>query len=146
MSSFRVNLGINDLQRQLGNIAKYDTETQGKMRDAVRKSTENIMLGAKRRAPVRSGKLIRKINMKYDGVKNEGCVSAKSPYAHLVEFGARSADEEPKSKSALHGGIIGGFAARVKIPKRREHPYLRPAFEAEKPNLVRSITEAVNNK
>ena len=57
--AFKVNLGIKDLQQQLGNIKQYDAQTQAKMRGAVQESTSNIYAGAKRRVRVRSGGLQR---------------------------------------------------------------------------------------
>jgi hypothetical protein len=141
MAAFTVNLGINDLQRTLGAIQTYDSETQARLRSAVQTSTTAIMLGAKRRVRVRSGRLVKSISMTYDGIKNVGTVRAKSPHAHLVEYGARAVREVPKNKKALT--INGGFAASANIPARAAYPFMRPAFEECKPNLIRATEEAV---
>lgn len=143
MAGFRVNWGIKDLERQLGKINQYDAATQDKLRSAVRTSTENIMVGAKRRAPVRSGKLVKGIKMTYNSTKNEGIVHAKSPHAHLVEFGHKGGVEFHNKKKALHGGRLTGFANKVNIPAVSARPFLRPAFEDEKPNLIKNVKDAV---
>jgi hypothetical protein len=140
-----VNLGINDLQRSLGAFRTYDTETQARLRSAVQSSTSAIMLGAKRRVCVRSGDLVQHITMTYDGALNIGTIRAKSPHAHLLEYGARAARELPGKKKALHSSALtgSGFAATVNIPTRKAYPFMRPAFEDEKPNLVRATEAAV---
>ena len=143
MSAFTVNLGIKDLQRKLADINKYDAATQDRIRSAVRTSTENIYIGVKRRIPVRKGDLTKKTTRSYNAAKNEGKVVVKSSIAHLVEFGAKGAVERPDKKRALHGGKLTGFAAKVNIPARKEHPSMRPAFEDEKPNLIKNVEDAI---
>ncbi|MDT8900069.1 HK97 gp10 family phage protein [Anaeroselena agilis] len=145
MASFTVNLGINDLQRTLGAFKSYDAKTQERLRATVQSSTSAIMLGAKRRARVRSGGLVKNISMTYDGTRNIGTVRAKSPHAHLMEYGARAAKVRPDRKKALHSSALtgSGFAASANIPARKAYPFMRPAFEDEKPNLVRSAAAVV---
>ncbi len=141
MAAFVVNLGINDLQRTLGAFKTYDAQTQERLRSTVQSSTSAIMLGAKRRARVKSGGLVRNITMTYDGAQNTGTVRAKSPHAHLVEYGARAALVRPVKKKAL--AIGENLVASAKVPARTAHPYMRPAFEDEKPDLLRATQAAV---
>lgn len=141
MAAFVVNLGINDLQRTLGAFKTYDAQTQERLRSTVQSSTSAIMLGAKRRARVKTGGLVRNITMTYDGAQNTGTVRAKSPHAHLVEYGARAALVRPVKKKAL--AIGENVVASAKVPARAAHPYMRPAFEDEKPNLLRATQAAV---
>jgi hypothetical protein len=67
----------------------------------------------------------------------------------LVEFGHKGGTAKPETKKALkipwRGTGTGGenFAANADIPSVRERPYMRPAFENEKPSLIRGIKEAV---
>lgn len=143
MKGFVINLGINDLNRTLAQFRSYDEQTQEKLRACVQKSTSNIMLGAKRRVHVKSGNLVKGIAMTYNASKNTGEVRAKSSHAHLVEFGARAVHEVPDKAKALKVPGGNGFAASANIPARAAKPFLRPAFEAEKANLIQSMTEAV---
>ena len=143
MRGFVINLGINDLNRTLAQFRSYDEQTQEKLRACVQKSTSNIMLGAKRRVRIHSGNLVKGIAMTYNTSKNTGTVRAKSPHAHLVEFGARAVHEVPDRAKALKVPGGSGFAASANIPARAAKPFLRPAFEEEKGNLIQSVTEAV---
>ena len=121
--AFRVSVKISELGNVLKDFAKYDETSQNKLRSAVKNTTKNIMAGTIRRAgsvvKVRSGNLINGIGMDYNNATNIGQVKAKSPHAHLIEFG--------------HKGPTGA----------KPYPILRPSFEQEKPNFIESVTEAV---
>lgn len=121
---FSVNFKCPELQNVLQNIEKYNTKQAVKVEEAVKSSTKVIGAGAKQRVPVRTGNLKKSIRSSFDIRKIQGTVKAKAPHAHLVEFGAKA---HPAKN----------------IPKRTEKPYLRPAFENEKPALIKAITEAV---
>lgn len=120
---FWVNIKVPELQGALKNINKYDETTQEKLRSAVRSSTQNVMAGTIRRAPIRTSELVKSIGMSYNAETNVGVVRAKSPHAHLVEYG--HAGRTPQSK------------------RTPEHPFMRHAFEAEKSNLIKAVEEAV---
>ncbi|MEN6567197.1 MAG: HK97 gp10 family phage protein [Veillonellales bacterium] len=142
--SFEVNIrGIQELKKVLGDFKKYDESTQEKLRTAVRTSTKNIMDGARRRVRIVTGNLIKDIYMTYDEQRNIGVVHANAPHAHLVELGHKGGLEIPVKKKALHGGKIVGYASKVVIPTVAPHPFLRPAFEDEKPNLIKNVKGAV---
>ena len=139
---FVVTIRVPELQKALKQVEAYDQNTRSRIGSAVQHSTNAIADGARRRVSVRTGRLIKKIGADYNSQKLEGTVTAKTPYAHLVEFGAKGATVAPKKKKALHFG--GRFAASANIPERKAKPFLRPAFEAEKPNLVNALNEAVS--
>lgn len=124
MRGFNVNFTCPELQNALRNISNYNTRTAVKIEQAVSASTKAIGKGARQRIPVDTGDLKRSVRTNFDVRKIQGTVRAKEFYAHLVEFGARAVPSR-------------------NIPQRRERPFLRPAYEAEKPNLVRAITQAV---
>jgi HK97 gp10 family phage protein len=147
---FQINFSVPELGEAIRKVGAYDTKTAQKIENQVNKSTKNIANGARRRVPVRSGYLKKHISSRFDARSITGYVAAKAPHAHLVEFGAKASHEKPDRKKALkipwHGGMgVGGeyYAKSADIPARREHPYMRPAFEDEKPNLIRGVKEAV---
>ena len=147
---FRVYFDVPELEQTLGQLKAYDGKAALKVEEAVSTSTKNIAKGARQRVPVRSGKLKKSIRSRFDKRAVTGYVQARQPHAHLVEFGAKGATVEPKSKKALKipwsGGMgVGGtyFAASAKIPARKERPFMRPAFEDEKPELIKALKEAV---
>ena len=50
----------------------------------------------------------------------------------------------PRRKKALK--FLGRFSMINVIPARKARPFMRPAFEKEKPEIERSIREAVKPK
>ena len=120
---FYVNMKIPELSNVLKDFAKYDEASQNKLRSAVRGTTKNIMTGTIRRAgsivKVRTGNLMKGIGMDYNNTTNIGQVKAKSPHAHLIEFGHKGRTAAPA------------------------YPILRPSFEQEKPNFIKDVTNAV---
>ena len=115
---FRVNLDCPELREVLRNMDRYNTRTAVKIEQAIQTSTRNIATGVRRRIPVRTGLSKKSTRSRFDVRKVQGTVAVKRPTAHLVEFG--------------HGG-----------PKPApEHPFMRPAYEDEKPNLIRNLAEA----
>ena len=141
MASFRVSMKVPELAAALKQIGAYDGKTAQKIEDAVSTATKNIAKGAKQRVPVLSGALKKSISSRFDKKTITGYVSAKEPYAHLVEFGHKGATVEPVDKEALT--VNGAVVESAKVPNVGAKPYLRPAFEQEKPELIRNITQAV---
>lgn len=148
---FRVNFSVPELSETVRQIKYYDGKTALKVEEQVKKSTRVIGDGARRRVRVLSGDLKKSISTRFDAKTITGYIAARQPYAHLVEFGAKATVTKPtRQRKALKipwkGGLgIGGmyYATKADIPKRRERPFMRPAFEEEKPNLIKGIKEAV---
>lgn len=153
---FRVSMSVPELGEAVRKIGAYSGKVALDLENAVEGSTKAIAAGERQRVPVRTGRLKKKISSRFNRKKIEGLAVARTPYAHLVEFGAKAATAKPKNAKAMKltdnsmlegtGGQFGTtFAASAKIPSRRARPFARPAFEAEKPNLLRKIAEAVKN-
>lgn len=151
---FYINFKVPELQTVLNNMHKYDTKTAVKIEEAVQTSTRAIRNGAVRRIHSVSGYMKKHTVSSFNKQKVEGAIRAKAPHAHLVEFGAKAATVGPgasKSKKsgkptqALTIDEFGNrnYAQKAHIPQRRERPFMRPAFEDEKPNLIRNLAEAV---
>lgn len=121
---FYVNFKVTELNDVLKDMGKYDAKTAMKIEAAVSTSTKAIGKGARQRVAVDSGDLRKSIRTSFNTQKVTGTISAKQYYAHFVEFGAKAVPSR-------------------NIPKRSERPYMRPAFEQEKPNLIKAVTEAV---
>lgn len=85
--------------------------------DALRRGAEAIESGAKSRAPVDSGDLRDSIKADRLGV-GEYEVASDAFYAHMVEFGTTKAGAQP---------------------------FLLPAAEAERDNIVKAVTTELNN-
>lgn len=142
---FRVTMAVPEIQQALDQISIYDTKSALRVEQAIATSTKAIGAGAKQRVSVHTGKLKKKISTRFENKGATGVVSAKTPYAHLIEFGAKSAVERPKTKKVLKlyspGAIF--FSKIAHIPARAPRPFMRPAFEDEKPNLISELEKAV---
>lgn len=149
---FHVTFKVPEIANELNKIRAYDGKSRLRIEEAVATSTKNIGRGARQRAPKRSGKLRKRIVTRFNSKGPTGTIAARTPYAHLPEFGAKAAHVERKRKKAMTigGGAYGPlqaghthFATKANIPARKERPYMRPAFEDEKPNLIRNVKGAV---
>lgn len=138
----RVYSNLSDeVFKVLRNIKQYDEETQKNIRSAVRDGTKEVLAEAIRRAPMRTGKLKASITMSFDYDKSMGIVRAKSPVAHLIEYGTRAVTITPQMRKALE--INGKFAAYANIPAKAAHPFMRPAIEKVRPDIEKKIIEAL---
>jgi len=138
---FGVTFSVPELKDAVAKIGTYDIKTTAKIEQSIANSTKAIEKGAKSRVRVRTGNLKKKISSRFDRGTLTGRVSAKTPYAHLVEFGAKAASVRPVTKKALL--FKGGYSAKANVPARTARPYMRPSFEEEKPNLIRNVKKAV---
>jgi HK97 gp10 family phage protein len=118
---FYVNTSMPELKNVLKKISTYSESTQQKLRGVVKSSTQAILAGTIRRIPKRTGKMAAGTTMTFDNEKCVGTVRVKGSIAHLVEFG--------------HGGPHPA----------KEHPFMRPAFEENKPGLIKGIEDAVKS-
>lgn len=142
---FYVNFKVPEIEQVLRNMSKYDAKTALKVEGVVHDSTKAIKNGAVRRIHNESGYLKKHTNYSFNKKTITGAIRAKAPHAHLVEFGAKAVVEKPKKKKALTVDQFGNrnYAKKVNIPIRKEHPFMRPSYEDEKPNMIRGLKEAV---
>jgi hypothetical protein len=141
MASFKINVNIPEIRDALASIEKYDTVSRARIGGCIQMSAINIASGAARRVSNKDGELQGSIKSKFDLQKLTGTITAKKFYAPFVEFGHQGVYEVPKGKKAL---LIGGhFYSHATPPKVEAHPFLRPAYEDEKPNLVASIAKVI---
>lgn len=116
---FRVRFDCPELRNVLANMDRYNTRQAVKIENAVQSSTKAIKKGILRRIHDSTGYLRQHTVSSFNKNTVTGVIKEKAPHAHLVEFG--------------HGGPAPA----------PEHPTMRPAYEDEKPNLIRNLAEAV---
>ena len=139
---FRVHVDNSDITKALERIQLYSKKMPLAVENAVSGSAKAIARGGKQRVRVKSGKLKKSIGSSFDLKKCEGKALVKMPHAHLIEFGvAASMSKATKKKSLKANGKFMGKS--VRIPARRAFPFMKPAYEAEKPVLLKKIKEAV---
>jgi len=116
---FYVNFKCPELEQAVKDIGKYDAKTALKIENQIQESTRNIRRGVLSRIHDVTGYLRKHTTSNFNRLKLEGVVREKAPHAHLVEFGHKGPAPAP------------------------EHPTMRPAFEEERPNLIRGLEEAI---
>ncbi|MBP2638439.1 MAG: hypothetical protein H6Q72_4346 [Firmicutes bacterium] len=121
---FRINFSVPELKTAMANISAYDGRTAGKIEDAVKKATVNVSKGARQRVAVDTGDLKKNIRSRFDKKTVTGYIIAKTWYAHFVEGGAKACPSR-------------------NIPARAPKPFMKPAIDKAKPELIRDIEQAV---
>lgn len=142
---FYAKVTSNDLTKALSDISAWDGRTRLAVENVLQDSTKNIARSAKQKAAVRSGKLKKSIKTGFDRRKPEGLIKAKTPYAHIVEFGAKAHIVKAKNKKALTIFAGGEELLRkyAKIPARKGRPFIKPAFEQEEPKLISNMKKVL---
>lgn len=146
-AEFDVSLtGFEPAELDMSSISAWDGKTRLAIENALQDSTKNIARGAKQKVAQRSGKLKKSIKTGFDRRKPEGLVKAKTPYAHIVEFGAKAHIVRAKNKKALSISAGGDLLLRksAKIPARKGRPFIKPAFDAEEPKLISNMKKVLN--
>lgn len=124
-----VSVDDRELLRQLGRLEKV---TQRRVTQKIlRRSGAPIRADAKRRVPVKTGRLKRSIKTytKIQRYRAEGRVESREPYAHLVELGTSAHFQKRKLRHEKR-------ARRFLHPGAKPKPFLRPAFDSHKDEAV----------
>lgn len=153
--------GTKELDRMLSVLP--DQIAQKVLRGAVLAGATEMKRQAKRRCPIKSGRLRRSIRVKYKRIGRGSRtgrvfyqVGPSERYGHLVEFGTgfhvikpslsrrikrRVAGENVSSKWAL--GKNGMFGKRVNHPGATPQPFLRPAFDEGQDDIIRAMKRRI---
>lgn len=131
--------GVPDI---VANLDKYDEDTQKRAKRVLRKSLVSIRRGAKSRIHNVTGTLSKRINNSYNSDGLGGLVRSRAPHSHLVEFGTKPHGQEPRPRSrALR--IAGKFFEKITHPGSKPHPFMQPAYYAERNNYINNLKKAV---
>ena len=137
---------------ELTNAIKSIGDANGKARlgveSALKKGVTAIRRDGKRRAPVKSGYLKKSIKSDFKAADLNGYVYSTAPHAHLMEDGVKASYVYPTAgKKALKivDKRLLRYAAHAKIPARRAHPFLKPAYDANEPKIIDDIKGAIKN-
>lgn len=154
-----------ELKKALDSISFYDRESFRRIEKALDDGSKAIERGARRRVPVKSGKLKKSIFAKLDKNEMASYVGAKAPHAHLIEMGVKKKEVDltkaetlstRRSRKGARAMDVSaaqvpvtrptGYATKITIPARAPRPFMQPAFEEERPKIVRAFEEAVQHK
>lgn len=143
---FYAKVTSNELTKALGSISAWDGKTRLGIENALQDGTKDIARGARQRVSQRTGRLKKSIKTGFNRRIPEGTLRAKTPYAHIVEFGAKAHMVRPKNKKALtifaDGMVL--LRKRARIPAQKGRPFIRPSFEAEEPKIVSNMKKVLN--
>lgn len=101
-NSMRVDIsGIRSSQIR---ISRYQVKKYAQCQKLIVKTANNIRRNARRRAPVKSGRLRKSIVRHFNDTKTAAFIRAVAPHAHLVEYGtAQGAGPRPFLIPAAEG-------------------------------------------
>ena len=156
MAVFVTTFRTEGLSECLRDIDKYNARCRLAVEGALRRGTKRVARGARRRVPSKSGNLKRSITSSFKTTTLVGYARAKQPHAHLVEFGAKPVDNvRPKKAKYLQiptddltrykGDKKYLYLKKVDIPKRKAKPFMLPAFNDEKDNIVADVKKGLQN-
>lgn len=131
-----------EVRKAMKDIARYDDDTQKRVRSAVETGTKDTYKSAVRHVHTKTGNLVSKISMQYNSHWNEGVVKSKAHHSWLVEHGASATIVLPKKRRALKYDTH--FFKLARIPKRAAHPYMKPAIDENAPKIEQAVQEAVD--
>lgn len=145
----RVDVNLRDINKAIKDIGRFEHTKRQQVKDTINEAALNVQKGAKKRAPVDTGRLRSSITMQpyNDGLTMQ--VGTKVHYAPYVEWGTGKFAEHPdysgqptpwvypESKRGRKTGEM------VFTHGSKPHPFLFPAWEEERPKFMKAMREAL---
>ena len=145
-NKFIMKVSTSEMSNAIQSINAYDGKSRLGVEKALQDGAKHVASGAMQRVAVRSGKTKRSIKNSFSRQKLESYVKATTHNAHLIELGTKphSLSKGAKRKiMVINGHPVSG---EVTHPGTRARPFMRPAFEAEAPNITKEILKVVQTK
>lgn len=139
--TFYAKVDRSELTMAINQIGVFDGKTRMKVENIIDKGTNEVAKSARRKAPRRTGKLRKSIRKSFKKRDMTGRVKVMSPIGHLIEYGVKRTVVRPKKKKALH--FKGRFAMKATIPRRHKRPFLQPAYDEHKNEIIEKVKKAV---
>ena len=147
MSGFNIYANIDSaVYKATADITGYDQKTKEAIRAAISAGVDAIRDRAIRAAPAGpTGNLKAGIKSEMSKSGSSGVIKSTSPHSHIVEFGTgpritMNRLNSRKKALVINGSFVKGMIANGKMPAK---PFMRPAVEAEKPNIEESIKKVL---
>ena len=137
-----IRIDTSELDHFAVEIAKLDDKTKDNVQKTLNNTGFKIEAKAKGNVPVDTGHLRRGITTKI-GDMEVIVHTSNIKYARGVEFGTRPHLIKPKNKKALYWKGASHPVKSVRHPGSKAKPYLIPAFESEKDNLIKNLKEVI---
>ena len=137
-----IRIDTSELDHFAVEITKLDDKTKDNVQKTLNNTGFKIEAKAKGSVPVDTGHLRRGITTKI-GDMEVIVHTSNIKYARGVEFGTRPHLIKPKNKKALYWKGAKHPVKSVNHPGSKAKPYLIPAFESEKDNLIKDLKEVI---
>ena len=137
-----IRIDTSELDRFSVDVGKLSDKTKGNVQIVLNNTGFKIETKAKGNVPVDTGHLRRGITTKI-GDMEVIVHTSNIKYARGVEFGTRPHLIKPKNKKALYWKGAKHPVKSVNHPGSKAKPYLIPAFESEKDNLIKDLKEVI---
>ena len=137
-----IRIDTSELDHFAVEITKLDDKTKDNVQKVLNNTGFKIEAKAKGNVPVDTGHLRRGITTKIGNM--EVIVHTSNiKYAPMVEYGTKAHIIKAKNKKALYWKGAKHPVKSVRHPGSKAKPYLIPAFESEKDNLIKSLKEVI---
>jgi phage gpG-like protein len=149
-----MNVELRGMEQTRRLLAMVPTEATKTVVRELRRSTLNVQAGAKRRAPVDTGRLRNSIATAFEREGLVGIVGTNVEYAKAVEFGFSGPVVIPAHDVKAHTRKRNGKSHSVRAHTRnssmmwlhvKAQPFLHPAFEEEWPKFVARLRAVVGS-
>ena len=137
-----IRIDTSELDRFSVDVGNLSDKTKGNVQKVLNNTGFKIETKAKGNVPVDTGHLRRGITTKI-GDMEVIVHTSNIKYARGVEFGTRPHLIKPKNKKALYWKGAKHPVKSVNHPGSKAKPYLIPAFESEKDNLIKDLKEVI---
>lgn len=107
MARPRLDIELRGLNALNVNLSRWEAKKVLEVKELVKKTAMNIRRNARRRAPVKTGRLRKSIRILYGKDRLSAYVRAVAPYSHIVENGSSvtGASPRPFLKPAADGQV-----------------------------------------
>ena len=141
-----IRIDTSELDHFAVEITKLDDKTKDNVQKVLNNTGFKIEAQAKtnlnRNKSVVTGHLMRGITTKI-GNMEVTVHTSNIKYAPMVEYGTKAHIIKAKNKKALYWKGASHPVKSVRHPGSKAKPYLIPAFESEKDNLIKNLKEVI---
>ena len=137
-----IRIDTSELDRFSVDVGKLSDKTKVNVQKVLNNTGFKIETKAKGNVPVDTGHLRRGITTKI-GNMEVTVHTSNIKYAPMVEYGTKPHIIKAKNKKALYWKGAKHPVKSVNHPGSKAKPYLIPAFESEKDNLIKNLKEVI---
>jgi len=164
--SIHIDIQLKELYGAIGKLQAYETQKLQGVKDAINEAAVNIQFDAKSNVSVDTGNLRSRIIIEpVTGEDYALRVGTYVKYGFYVEFGTGIHGEDPPNGAVPRRSTPWAFPVSATSGKKdynfkqieidgesyyvtrgsKPHPFLLPAYEKEKPNLVKMLKDVLGN-